>query len=223
MSSFFKGLWSRTKKDPELRVLNHPRDLEPEDMVQMANHFGLPEALRDQAFKVIGIATYQFEHGNSPCFTLEGTSDKQINLTIESDGGRETAAFSLAVKRNVVEKLFDMDEFSRVFDGESDGDGAATLTLVDDAGMSAWVGKRYFQQAKGERGYYYEKDFRGSAPPEHEGEGEPFEYYLLVSDDESHGVEIEVFAGGETEVSLVIYVDMALIGGLWPAEQAAKK
>ncbi|MFP6806086.1 MAG: hypothetical protein VB957_02705 [Pseudomonadales bacterium] len=219
MSSFFKGLWSRTKKAPELRVLSHPRELEPEDMIQMANHFGLPEALRDQSFKVIGISTYQFEHGNSPCFTLEGTSDKRINLTIESDAGRETAAFSLGIKRNIVEEMFDLDEFSEIFDG----DGGASLTLVNDAGMSAWVGGRYFQQANGERGYYYEKDFRGSVPPEHEDEGEPFEYYLLVSDDESHGVEIEVFAGGETEVSLVIYVDLEMISGLWPAEQAVKK
>jgi hypothetical protein len=50
-----------------------------------------------------------------------------------------------------------------------------------------------------------------------------FEYYLLVDGDDSHGVEIEVYAGGETEVSLTRYLDMEMISGLWPAKQVAEK
>ena len=40
-----------------------------------------------------------------------------------------------------------------------------------------------------------------------------------MSDDETRGVEIEVFSGGETEVSLVFYCDIEMIKDLWPAEQ----
>ncbi len=216
MSSFFKGLWSRTRKEPETRSLTRPGDLKPGDMIQMANHFGLPELLRDKAFKVIGVSTYQFEHVTSPCFMLEGTGDANICLTIESDAGRETLAMALAINRNQVEQIFDLDEFSDIFDG----DGSAVLALVKDHDVHGWTAQRYFQQAMGERGYYYEKDYRGSAPSDREGDGEPFENYLLVNDDGSRGVEIEVFSGGETEVSLVCYLGMEMINGLWPAEQS---
>ncbi len=215
MSSFFKGLWSRTKKEPGTRSLTHPGDLEPGDMIQMANHFGLPELLRNEAFQVIGVSTYQFEHVTSPGFTLEGTGNANICLSIESDAGRETLAMALAINRNQVEQIFDLDEFAEIFDG----DGAAVLTLKKDHEVPGWTADRYFQQTMGERGYYYEKDFRGSKPSDREGDGEPFENYLLVSDDGSRGVEIEVFAGGETEVSLVCYLGMEMINGLWPAGQ----
>jgi len=49
--------------------------------------------------------------------------------------------------------------------------------------------------------------------------GEPFEYYFLLSNDETKGVEIEVFAGGETEVSLILYCGLEMIKDLWPAEK----
>ena len=211
--SFLKGLWKRKKAGP--RVLEHARDLMKGDLVQLANHYGLPEQLRDRMFKVIGICTYQFEHGNDTCFSLETTDNRQINLTIESDAGREMAAFSCAVDRRTVEELFDPDEFAQIFDS----DDSVSLTLKNDAGMDGWVAPSYHQETKGEKGYFYDKDYRDSAPPIEEGAGESFEYYFLLSDDETRGVEIEVFSGGETEVSLVFYCDIEMIKDLWPAEQ----
>ena len=211
--SFLKGLWKRKKTGP--RALEHPRDLVEGDLVQLANHYGLPEQLRDKMFKVIGICTYQFEHGNDTSFSLESTDNERINLTIESDAGRETAAFSFTVDRSTVEELFDLDEFAQIFEGED----ALSLTLKSDAGLDGWVAAGYHQETKGEKGYFYDKDYRDSAPPVEEGTGEPFEYYFLLSDDETKGVEIEVFNGGETEVSLVFYCDLEMIKDLWPAEQ----
>lgn len=219
MSSFLKGLWSRTKKNPESRALDHPRDLQKGDMLQLANHFGLPDLLRDKMFKITGVCTYQFEHENNTSFTLESVQDQKLSLSIESDAGRETAVFSYAISRSTVEELFDLDEFSEVFDS----DDAATLNTLNNAEFGGWAASKYFQEVKGEKGYYYERDYRPSGPPVHEGEGELFEYFLLVNGDNSHGVEIEVYAGGETEVSLTRYLDMEMISGLWPAEQDAGK
>ncbi len=212
--SFLKGLW---KKKIGPRVLDHPRDLMEGDLIHLANHFGLPEQLRDKMFKVIGICTYQFEHGNDTSFSLESTDTDHINLTIESDAGRETAAFSFVVDRSVVEELFDLDEFAQVFDGED----AMSLTLKNEAGLDGWLAAGYHQEIKGEKGYFYDKDYRDSAPPVHDGDGEPFEYYFLLSKDETKGVEIEVFAGGETEVSLTLYCDLEMIKDLFPAEQSS--
>ena len=96
MKSFVKGIWSRTKKEPESRALDHPADLMIGDMIQLSDSFGLPPRLRDQTFKVTGISTYQFEHEFSTSFSLEGLNNEFIDLTITKEDGRETAAFSLS-------------------------------------------------------------------------------------------------------------------------------
>ena len=62
------------------------------------------------------------------------------------------------------------------------------------------------------------KDYRGARPSDYEGDGEPFDYYCLVDSSESHAVEIEVYPGGETDVSLTLYRDVDDIKDLWPAE-----
>ena len=188
-------------------------------MLQLANHFGLPEVLRDKVFKITGVCTYQFEHENDTSFTLESLGDQKLSLSIETDAGRETAVFSYTISRSTVEELFDLDEFSEIFDSPD----AATLNTLNDANFDGWAANQYFQEVKGEKGYFYERDYRPSGPPVHEGEGELFEYYLLVNGDNSHGVEIEVYAGGETEVSLTRYLGMEMISGLWPAKQGSGK
>jgi len=188
-------------------------------MLQLANHFGLPEILRDKMFKVIAVSTYQFEHENDTNFTLESVGDKKLGLSIESNEGRDIAVFSYTINPRVVEELFDLDEFAEVFDS----DDAVTLNTRSNAEFDDWTAPQYFQEVKGEKAYYYGRDYRPSGPPVHEGEGELFEYFLLVNKENSHGVEIEVFAGGETEVALIRYVDLEMISGLWPASQAAGK
>jgi hypothetical protein len=215
MSSFIKGLWSRTKKDPEVRQLDHPRDLMTGDIVQLSDSFGLPEQLRNQAFKVVGISTWQFEHNFSTCFALQSQSDDSVDLTIEEEGGRETAAFSFAISRDVVEQLFDLDEFGTIFDEEP-----TSLSLQDTAGMDGLVAQQYHQVSSGERGFYYEKDYRNSRPPEYEGSGEPLDYHCLIDNEEAFAVEVEVYEGGETDVALTVYRDLDVIKELWPAEKS---
>ena len=214
MKSFVKGLWSRTKSEPKTRALNRPEDLQIGDMVQLSDSFGLPKRLRDQMFKVIGLVTYQFEHQFSTSFSLEGTSSNDhIDLTIDREEGRAVAAFSLSVDRSVVEQVFDLEEFSLIFDS----DDPAQVSPVASLDMDGWLAETYHQEAKGERGYYYQKDYRERGPPEYEGEGEAFDYYFLATPDGNCGIEIEVFEGGETEVSLTLYRPIDDIKELWPA------
>ena len=180
----------------------------------MSDSFGLPDQLRNQTFKVVGINTGQFEHSFSTTFALQSATDDTVDLTIEEDAGRQLAAFSFAINRDVVEQLFDLEEFGSVFDDEF----STSLRLQDAAGMDSLVAEEYHQIAMGERGYFYDSDYRGSHPPDHEGVGEPFDYFCLVNDKETHGVEIEVYQGGETDISLTLYRDLTDIKDLWPAE-----
>ena len=195
--------------------MDHADELLIGDVLQLSDSFGLPKRLRDQTFKVVGIVTFQFEHQFSTSFSLEGTNQDHIDLTIEKDAGRATAAFSLSISQVQVEQIFDLDQFATIFEG----DGFAQVSPENVLDLEAWLSKSYIQEAKAERGYYYEKDFRSLGPPEDEGEGEPFDYYCLVSPDRDHAIEIEVYDGGETEVSLTLYRPIDDIKELWPAEK----
>ena len=213
MKSFIKGLWSRTKTDPEARVLDHPRALQVGDFLQMSDSYGLPEYLRDEVFEVTAITTWQFEHEFETTFSLRSKNNDSIDLTIDGDAGRESASFSKEIPRTTVEELFDTDEFSSIFDEES----PATLNTMAKLDIGGWLSDQYHQTSCGERGFFYQKDCRDAGPSEFEGEGEPFDYYALTSTDESQSVEIAVYAGGETEVSLVLHRSISDIRELWPA------
>ena len=216
MSSFIKGLWSRTKKGPEVRRLDHPRSLQSGDLIQMSDSFGLPEQLRNQVFKVVGISTSQFEHSFDATFSLQSQSDNSVDLTIEEEGGRQIAAFSFEIGPEVVAQIFDIDEFSEIFDEIS-----TTLKAKDVSVIDGLIVNQYDQISAGERGYYYDgKDYRESAPPESEGSGEPFDYFCLINKEETHAIEAEVYEGGETEVYLTLYRELTDIKDLWPAETA---
>ncbi len=217
MKSFIKGLWSRTKTEPEARVLDHPRALQVGDFLKMSDSYGLPEYLRDQVFEVTAITTWQFEHEFETTFSLRSKNNDSIDLTIDSDSGRESAAFSIEIPRAKVEQVFDLDEFSAIFDEES----PATLNTVAKLDIAGWLSDQYHQTSCGERGYFYQQDCRGAGPSKFEGDGEPFDFYAMVSSDESQAVEIAVYAGGETEVSLVLYRSIDDIRELWPAAETA--
>ncbi|MFT5210736.1 MAG: hypothetical protein ACI9CE_002465 [Flavobacterium sp.] len=215
MKSFVKGLWSRTKSEPELRKLEHPRDLSSGDMIQLSDSFGLPPRLRDQVFKVLAMVTYQFEHSYSTSFNLQGENDDIIDLTIEEEGGRAIAAFSISIDRALVEQIFDMDEFSLIFDPEE----TAIVKPIESLDLSPWLADLYTQESCGESAFFYPKDCRESGPSEYENDGEPFEYYSLVDKGRTKGIEIEVYASGETDVSLTLYRDLGDIKELWPAKK----
>jgi hypothetical protein len=213
MKSFIKGLWSRTKTEPEARVLDHPRALQIGDFLQMSDSYGLPEYLRDEVFEVTAITTWQFEHEFETTFSLQSKNNDSIDLTIDGDAGRESASFSIEIPRATVEQLFDTDEFSSIFDEES----PATLNTMAKLDIGGWLSDQYHQTSCGERGFFYQKDCRDAGPSKFEGDGEPFDYYAMASTDESQAVEIAVYAGGETEVSLVLHRSISDIRELWPA------
>ena len=213
MKSFVKGRFGRKSKGS--RRLEHPRDLMRGDMIGLNDSFALPPELRGKPFRVVGVNTYQFEHEFDTSFTLESDTDERIDLIVENDSGLERLAISMTIERDVVGTLFDLDEFAKVFDG----DEPAALVLLPGAGCERWVTDRYHQVAQAERGYYYEKDYRATRPPGDEGEGEPFDYFQLVSEGGEHALEIEVFGDGETEVIVTIYRPVDDIHDLWPSAE----
>ncbi len=209
MRSFIKSLFGRSDDNPTR--LSHPSALGKGDIVKVANHFGLPEDLRNQEMRVVAIYTTQFEHEFYTGFSLESAVSQEISLTVTNDAGRESLVFSKAVTPEQVGLAFDLDEFAQIFDG----DQMVTLTTQNIDAVPGWLGNTYHQVVKEERGYYYARDFRGSAPPTEEGEGEPFDGYELNAGE--FGIEIEVYETGETDVALVYRCPLTMIEDLFPS------
>lgn len=215
MKKLFKAAFSRDKT--EVRdALNHPRELQPGDFLKIDDSLLLPELLRDQSLQVQAVNTYQYEYRSEPEWVLKSAWDIPLFFSIDSEDGADTACFSVKITPDVVEILFDLDEFSEIF-GES---GLAELTTAEVPDeLEHWVATTYRQTNAGQRGYHYEEDFRGGQPPSDEGSGEPFDYYCLQSNDLQQAIEIEVWPDGDTDVMLTIYRPMSDIRELWPAQK----
>lgn len=212
----FKSLFkSFTKKDEEGRTLEHPRDLAKGDMIVLDDSYDLPAQLRGKSLQVTAVQTYQFEYETITEFVLKSDAQFSIFMSVEEEDGETDLVFSVEIPRSTVEQIFDLDQFSTIFDG----DGNAEIQVQDEpSDMQGWLSPCYRQTAHGERGYFYSKDYRGQQVPMHEGSGEPFEYYCLVDDDESKQVELEVWEDGDTDVLLSLYRPVSDIRELWPAK-----
>ncbi len=219
MKSFVKGLWSRTRKEPGVRQLEHPRELAVGDIIQIADSYALPPMLQNKSLRVVSVSTYQFEHEYSTSFSLESQSDDQLDMIIEEEDGRENIAFTLKINRSTVEQLFDVDQFAELFDADAPG---VIERVSEPEDLSGWTAPLYRQGSAAERGFFYSRDYRDSKPPDEEGEGEPFDYYAATSDESDHAIEIEVWDGGETDVFLTVYRPVSDIKELWPGSEATE-
>lgn len=210
MFNFFKS-----KKEPE-RQLNHASELKKGDMFTVIDSFAYPSWLKGQSLRVIDIQTYQYQHSSDTEFVLETNSGQVVFLQIEQDDGEEFANFSIKIQRDEVEQIFGLDDFARIFDEES-----LTNIQVQNTPerFTQFLAKSYQQTESPYVCYFHNKDFRGQSLPRYEQEGgEPCEMICLASPDEGHGLNIEIWDGGETEVSLTLTRPITDIVDLFPGD-----
>jgi hypothetical protein len=208
MFGFFKS-----KKAPE-RQLNHPSELMVGDMLTLIDSYAYPSWLKGQTLKVTDVQTYQYQHSAEYEFVLESESGKVVFLQIEREDGEEFANFSVKIQRDDVDKIFTLDEFARIFDEEH---LSAIETVTKPEPYSHFLAASYQQNEAPYVCYYYEKDYRKQTLPRYQDEsGEPCEIISLHSDDENHSINIEIWEGGETEVSLTLSRPVSDIVDLFP-------
>jgi len=202
------------KKETSVRRLEHPEDLMPGDMFDLVDSFGLPEALRGKTFKVVLVNTYEYEYGKETEFLLEGESGEPYHMTIDLEDGEKYVNFTMKIERDEVEALFDMEAFSAIFDDQP-GDEPIQTTAKKSA-YDKWVANVYHRDGDWTRGYFHQSDCRRQTFSQFEDDkAEPFESISLVSDDDMHSVEIEVWPNGETDVSLCVSRPIADIKELY--------
>lgn len=209
---FFKNIFKN--KNEEQRKLTHTSELKVNDIILLSDSFGLPEVLRGQELQVSAINSYEYENKVDTEWVLQGSNNIQIYLTLDIDD--ETyLKFSLKIQHSDVETLFDLDEFSKIFD---DTEHTFLEKQQDTAQTSSWSSQEYLQQTYAQVGYFHRKDNRVESLSAYEGKdsGEQFELYALFDKDETRGIDIEVWQDGDTEVFLTLFRPTTDIKDMYP-------
>ncbi len=210
--SFFKKIFNKSSNEP--RQLSKVNQLLVGDIIVLTDSFALPESLRGQEFQVKAVNSYEFEHKVQTEWALLGTNTSEIFLSLEVDDISELK-ISLKIQHEDVEKLFDLDSFSEVFDEP----GEAFLEKQADSDNTAmWTSEQYQQSVFAKVGFFHRKDHRSENLSAYEGKdsGEQFELYSLYNEDQSKGVDVEVWQDGDTEVCLTLFRPLSDIIDMYP-------
>lgn len=213
--SFFKKIFNKTEAP---RQLSQVQDLLKGDIIVLSDSFALPENLRQQEFQVTAVNTYEFEHENQLEWVLKGRNNQSLSLSLDCDD-KAYLKFALQISHDDVACLFDLDEFSVIFD-----ECKALLTKkADNASTSGWTSERYQQyehkpEEFAQMGYFHRKDHRSEEISAFEGKeaGEPFELYTLFDEAQSKGIDLEVWQDGDTDVFLTLYRPTTDIIDMYP-------
>jgi hypothetical protein len=210
--SFLKSLFGK-KKPMDKPTLNHPNELQLNDIFTFGDSFALPEAMRKQQLQVIDIHTLEFQHQHYAQIIGQGSGQQLIYLSFP-DNPKKLIKLSLLLSRNEVEALFDLDAFSEIFEEP----GNARLTsLTKQHSYGDMVADEYIQEEFMISGYSHQQDYRGMQPPQfaEEQHGREFEYHSLEGGAGERSVDIFIFENGDTDVYLSFLRPANEITELW--------
>ncbi|MEW6982388.1 hypothetical protein AAD001_07030 [Colwelliaceae bacterium 6471] len=213
--SFLKSLFKKdNNQSNNNRQLKSPHDLKTGDIIVLSDSFALPEQLRAQEFQVKATSSYEFEHKVQKEWALASSSGDELYLSLDVDD-KTYLKFSLKINHDEVESLFDLDEFATIFDEPGD----AFLTRQSDtSSTSNWSSPEYQQSIFAKVGYFHRKDHDEEALSQYEGKegGEQFELYVLYDQEQSRGIDIEVWQDGDTDVFLTLFRPLTDITDMYP-------
>ncbi|MDP2562244.1 hypothetical protein [Psychrobium sp. 1_MG-2023] len=206
---FFSKLFSKAEAKPQ-RELTHPSQLRQGDIIVLDDSFALPVQLRGQSLEVSEVNSYEYEHSKECEWVLRGTSDELLFLSVYKDD-EESLILSRKITRETVGKIFDLDQFSQLFDEP----GKAVLDVKSvPTDLEQWLGQHYRQDDFARFGYFHDCDHRDNNLSIKSGDS--FERYSAISDDEKFAIEAEVYEGGETDVVVSLYRPISDIRQYWP-------
>ncbi len=209
--SFFKRIFNKQEDE---RTVNSAEELKIKDIIVLTDSFDLPESLRTQQFQVSAINCYEFENDTQTEWVLQGENNLELYLTIEKDD-QTYLKFALKIQHEDVESLFDLDAFATIFDEP----GQAFLDKQADSPLTTgWSSSQYQQRTFAKVGYFHRKDNRSESLSSYEGKeaGEQFELYSLLDQEQAHGIDVEVWQDGDTDVFITLYRPTTDIIDIYP-------
>jgi hypothetical protein len=210
--SFFKSLFAKKQPLPT-RSLNHPSELQVDDIFSFSDSFALPQAMRKKQLEVSEINTIEFKHEHYAQIVGRGMSPQPVYISFPKNP-QKFVKYSLLLTRQNVGDLFDLDDFSNIFEAP----GSARLTPVTaEHPYADMVAAEYLQQDFMTTGYFHQEDYRDGTPPQfnEERHGREFEFYSLAGDQEQRSIEIFIFENGDTDVYLSFLRPANEITELW--------
>ncbi len=210
--SFFKSLFAKKQPVPT-RVLTHPNELQENDIFTFGDSFSLPLAMRKQQLQVTDIHSIEFKHEHYAQITAQGGGTQQVYLSFPRNP-KKLVKFSLLLNRNDVESLFDLDDFSEIFEQPGNARLKPITTKHDYADMLA---DEYIQQDFMTTGYLHQEDYRNAVPPQYNEDkhGREFEFYSLEGGQGQRFLDIFIFENGDTDVYLSFLRPAGEIAELW--------
>ncbi|MBL1276468.1 MAG: hypothetical protein COB30_010295 [Ectothiorhodospiraceae bacterium] len=217
---FLKKMFGGASKDAPPRLLEHPRDLNVNDLVKFKSYG--PQLLQEDMFKVEEVNTYHYNNSKEFEFVLRGSTEHTIFLSIEDSDGGPKMRMSVKVPRNIWEPLFGDGALGPVIDEEG---GHVEVTRCTDpdsvnsddalAFLAGWTAPEYIRESFAVRGFYHKGDYRNKSIPEDADDCDEMDYYGLESKDEKYALEIEVY-DDDTDVLVTYMTDVTLIEEMWP-------
>lgn len=202
--------------EPAVRSLNSVSELEPGDFVKFG--FNALEGLSNQNLSVDSVSTHDVggESTKKTLFELQG-SDLRLRLALIKDNRGERLELARQVYPDDVEACFDIDAFVTLLDTDT-GVNHVLERTGQPPELNGWLGETYRQEA-GHNAYLYKEDYRNRSMPSDATEGSEHSYYLLITDNRNHGLEIQVYDGGQTDVWLLAYIATDTLEEMWPSAQ----
>ena len=178
--------------------------------------FAAQAGLSNQRCRVVGVKTYDLggDAKKKGVLLLEG-SEADFSLAVVKQGHRDFLEVGISILPAHVKELFDLEEFARIFDPEVEA--PVTLERLNEPeSLAGWTGGVYYQEL-GHQAYISSEDYRHRYLTTDTADWEMLDYALLVSEDRRFAVQTEVYDGGRTEVSLLVYLPLDKIEEMWAA------
>jgi len=211
---FFGNLFGGKDEEGDKRVLlDHPSKLRTGDILKIG--FVDQPDISNKNLEVLEVNTYDFEGKNDYSLTLKSETGDSFWLSVTKDDGEEYINISKKLSRGNVKKLFNPDEFAKIFE---EGHIDELLRVGCPEGFEEWTAESYYEEEDCSKGYFHRGDYRDKENPIYEDESTSLDYYLLEDEEGDFAIEIEVYEGGETEVYSCVYLPLSVISEMWPGE-----
>ena len=203
----------RSKAESPPRQATHAWELQVGDFVKFG--FVAPHGLSQAELQVA--AVHALDLGGPQkirrVITLDGGAEGRYSLWQDE---RSALAVAHEINRPVVERLFDVDEFARLFDP----DQSPNLTLhrrQELPELEGWTTSVYRQEAA-EQAYRHARDPALTTIDDQLGaDAEGFDHFRLVGDRRRFAVEVAVLDGGRTDVTLIAIGSESIVEEMWSA------
>lgn len=210
---FFSNLFGDGgDKQPKARKLTHPRDLRTGDIIKF--HYLDQADVSGKEFEVAQINTYLYGNLAYPELVLKDRSNHIIYMMVEEEDGEEYLALSKKVGKANITDLVSPDDLSAMQQA-STGYKLAIQQKLE--GLDDWLSQSYKKVDHNIKGAFIKGDAR-YLNDEEASRQEKFSSHTLEDASGEYALELEIYASGETELSVTVYHDIDEIEEMWPGQ-----